>query len=240
VVSANRGPPTAFGPPSVFVENWIGPVSYYGNIAGNSIELANRQASAGFVYTNVTMAALVKPAVIQSVAEFIISASATRQYCARAATTGNFVLGSFGTQANSGFSLANGVHYFVAASCNGSLVNFAIANLETGQVYTAANVSFAGWNNPDDASSYIIGNNGNSLGNTRPFTAAIGPAMFSGAFLSMPQLRQWAADPFAFWYPQAVPLDLSWLTNFPAPVLEYPALSSIPSRRSKPYRWRSL
>lgn len=49
--------------------------------------------------------------------------------------------------------------------------------------------------------TYGIGNN---VGSSREFNGFIAAAMVGADYLAIPQLLQWAENPWAFWYPPAV------------------------------------
>lgn len=111
----------------------------------------------------------------------------------------------------------NGVPYFAAVSCNGAVANFVATRLDTGQILTSAIVStIAGI--ASNGTYSIAGNNVFNQNAQGPVSAA----MFSTAFLSMQELVQWAADPWAFWFPRreqefvgkAATLFFGWLPQF--------------------------
>jgi hypothetical protein len=94
-------------------------------------------------------------------------------------------------------AIVAGRSYFLAIS-GVSTVGFSIAytTLDTGQVFSQF-VSDAGAI-LSATSSFTIGNLGDG---SRPLNGSIGPTMFSNVLCSLPQLVQWASDPWSFWYP---------------------------------------
>jgi hypothetical protein len=91
-----------------------------------------------------------------------------------------------------------GAPYFIAVSSRASTAYAGVMRrLDTGQVYqssgTHAVASLAG-----DATLYA----GNRGVNTRQSIGSIAAFMHSPLFMSVQQLLQWSADPWAFWYPR--------------------------------------
>jgi len=96
---------------------------------------------------------------------------------------------------NLSLTLTAGVPFFIAISASSAqnLINGVITNLLNGKISkatTTASTPVAGSGNPQINSNLA----GSSI--------TIAAAMISGAFLSMSQMLQWAADPWAFWYPE--------------------------------------
>lgn len=95
----------------------------------------------------------------------------------------------------SGFSPVVGVPYFWCFSTSyGNTTNFISVNLTNGQVYTQVSAG----------RTFSAGNQasiGNAIGNTVGAGADIAAIMASPTFLTMPQLQQWAQNPWSFWYP---------------------------------------
>ena len=87
--------------------------------------------------------------------------------------------------------------YFVAISFNAANVNFVTTDLVTGKIETGT-AAFSGTLTAPNGTYSIGGAAGLSARATNGF---LGPIMFSTAFLSLPALRQWAADPWSFWFP---------------------------------------
>lgn len=94
--------------------------------------------------------------------------------------------------------LVPGVDYFYVASWSQSLqkVNYLLANLNNGTVKSGT-ISLTATS--ASGTSVNVGNHG-SVG--RPLGGnGVAATYLCGQFLSPPQLRQWAQDPWGFWYP---------------------------------------
>lgn len=85
--------------------------------------------------------------------------------------------------------------YFVAVSFNGSICNFVKVRLLTGETVSEQIAGSIAAVAPDG--TYRIGTSGSATG-----AVTVGAAMLSANYLSKEQLRQWAADPWSFWYPR--------------------------------------
>lgn len=108
---------------------------------------------------------------------------------------GTFLTFSSGLQ---GQALVAGVPYFYAVSAQTvKPINSALCRLDTGQM-SAISAANANTFDASDTSLYI----GNRGLNTRQTVGKIAAAMHANNYLSPQQLQQWAADPWAFWYPQ--------------------------------------
>lgn len=86
--------------------------------------------------------------------------------------------------------------YFLACSFNGTSVNFLVRNLLNGQLFTETDSQ--GSNSPG-ASGTTYGAFAGTV--EAAAQAPIMATMFAPSYLTMPQLRAWAVDPWAFWYP---------------------------------------
>jgi hypothetical protein len=103
------------------------------------------------------------------------------------------------------FSLVAGSTYFLAHSLqtdsSGAVANFVARNLATGSIQTGSVISSTG-TGARFGTNCTVGND--------PFSewlnAKLAAAMVSTASLSIPQLLQWADDPWSFWYPRAIGL----------------------------------
>jgi hypothetical protein len=92
-------------------------------------------------------------------------------------------------------AMSIGTPYFVALSCNGTTTYFVQANLATGQVLTA---SIASGVSQGSTSTWDLGG---QTGGGVEAGCDIHAMMAGFVALSPAQLRAWAADPWAFWYP---------------------------------------
>lgn len=97
---------------------------------------------------------------------------------------------------NPAMFLANNVPYFIAVSCSGSNFYYVVRNLNTGAVQTATITGSGPFVRPD--SFIYVGEDGVNNA-SQSYVAA---AAYSNSALSLPQLLQWAADPWSFWYPR--------------------------------------
>jgi hypothetical protein len=88
----------------------------------------------------------------------------------------------------------NGTYFLVCSCLNGTGYNAVAVNLLTGKLFTQV-VSFASLCNPAGAGNIGLGYAGNQLAQGNIFAMAYIPA-----YLSMPLLKMWAADPWSFWY----------------------------------------
>lgn len=112
---------------------------------------------------------------------------------------GDLMMRVFGTNIRSNINnTVAGVPYFVVASCDAATnINFLQVNLNTGRVDTATAASSATL--PLLDGTFLVAQwRGGGLGCTGNLAAV----MYSGTYLSMAQLKQWAQDPWAFWYPR--------------------------------------
>lgn len=110
-----------------------------------------------------------------------------------------------GASVDSGIPLAASEPVFVAASYSvaGGAVNFVARNLRNGLLLASTKTN----NFTAVAGDGIYCVNGDGSGDTSDCTVAA--AMYSLAALSPAQLLAWAADPWAFWYP-----DINFIDDF--------------------------
>lgn len=104
----------------------------------------------------------------------------------------------------SAITLVNGHPYFLAISFSttANSVNFIALNLRTNVMATDV-VSLAGATPAAVDGTFVIGN-GKSGATNHYADASIAAVMFSAQYMSMSALRQWASDPWSFWYPPRV------------------------------------
>jgi len=99
---------------------------------------------------------------------------------------------------SSGITLLAGVPYFLACSFNPAATVFVVKRMDTGQTYfSSPGTPFLAPGAPDG--NLQIGSKGSSEAGVDRYILS---AMFSGQFNSLPVLLQWAADPWAFWFPR--------------------------------------
>jgi hypothetical protein len=112
-------------------------------------------------------------------------------------TTSKLMMRISGTNTVSSLAMTAGVPYFCVASVNQSTnINFLLLRLDNGSVQTqAVGVSLT---MAASTASYLIANwaqlNFGMTGN-------LAAVMYNHSYMSMPQLLQWAQDPWGFWYP---------------------------------------
>ena len=107
-----------------------------------------------------------------------------------------FITGGLG-DSTSGLAFPTGWS-FVVASISGSAVSFLILNLSNGQTTT----SFTTYNTvPTGSTAYWIGVEPKY---STAWPGKIAAVMHSSAYMSIPQLLEWAKDPWSFWYPPQV------------------------------------
>lgn len=88
------------------------------------------------------------------------------------------------------------VPYFAATSWDGNGVNFILVNLVTGQTLTDTTGSTTFSGSADGFYLFGVGGGGNAP------QGGIAAGMCSGYKMSLSELRQWANDPWSFWYPR--------------------------------------
>jgi hypothetical protein len=91
-------------------------------------------------------------------------------------------------------TMSLGVPYFYAGSFGGGTINMVLTNLLTGAITTATATTATTPSGFGDIWNFFSANSG-------VFSSSGSAAMVSNAALSLPQLLQWAADPWSFWYP---------------------------------------
>lgn len=118
--------------------------------------------------------------------------------------------GNPGSTGNSSGILLTANHpYFLAASAIATSggtgpLNFIVVDLSNGAVFTSSTTNtFTG----AGMLNYVSVNGGLGVGDNWAANSTPGnfaAAMFSFAFLSIPQLLQWGKDPWSFWYPSQI------------------------------------
>lgn len=148
----------------------------------------------------ITIAAIVVP--LASVAGGVILATNGGSGLGLQMTLRSLVLGYRNSTlySSSLAAMSIGTPYFVASSCNGTTTYFVQANLATGQVLTA---SIASGVTQGSTTTWYLGQGGTS--GSQQAGCNIAALMCSFNALSLPQLKAWAADPWAFWYPDDDP-----------------------------------
>ena len=189
-------PGTITGSPTPKIDGKIGvSTTLAGEGSTNQIGFINPDLAA---YSGVTYAAILILSSIGTSAQGVVAnGNGTSSSIRFASTTGIFTFVLGGVAATASILAANAnVPYFVAASWDGSIIKYLLADLSKGLVLTDTKVfSHAG---VGPAGGFIVGN---SSAQTQGLGGSIATAMYGPGVLSMSQLLQWAADPWSFWYP---------------------------------------
>jgi hypothetical protein len=128
-------------------------------------------------------------------------------------------------------TLTSGVPYFLAWSQNGaSTLNAISVNLTNGEISTFT-TSTGLANSTGGAATWIFGSVA-SLGSGIKIAAS----MASNVFMSMQQLKAWAADPWSFWYPNDDPFTYATIGSVIA-VAADPVAYGNPIFRVRRERW---
>lgn len=96
-------------------------------------------------------------------------------------------------------------YYFAVASYNGINVNFLVTNLLTGAIKTSTVAAASG---TVPAATLINYGREPHFGTT--WSGRIGAGMISANYMPMPQLREWGANPWSFWYPRKTYPSMDW------------------------------
>jgi hypothetical protein len=207
-------------------------VSNYDGIIGQSTGFTSANHNAlnysGNVTTNntsLTFAAIFKtPALI--VSDLITNSSASSGIAANLTATGQLSIAYTSVNSvNWGSNVISiNTPYFAIWSVSVATINWLLLNLNTGKILT---VSVANTNTPV-APNGTFGIGANS-GDADWSTSNIAAAMLGPSFLSITQMRQWAQDPWAFWYPRTQDiLGLPPVVQLPAPaIFDRPPISVI-------------
>lgn len=198
VLTGLIGTPEAGGAASSTTLSHTGP-SYLGTaVANTGIKFAGKSTLND---TSITMAAI-----------GVSGASGNRFFVNSSfATTGGWAFGGSGANvliqewATAGFTtssgvtlLVAGVPVFFAVSIDGATAHFIARHLDSGKILKNTKTGLALTPAAPDG-TYTAGGH-----STRQLTAAdsMAAGMASAVFLNMPQLEQWARDPWAYWYPR--------------------------------------
>lgn len=188
----------------------IGPCVTFRDSTSDAV---NFSGTAQALPSSCTMAAIFNVAFTNSFNGIVSTGNGSWCLCQR----GNFEIFNGNTEVSSGIGVGNGPTLFIG-SANASTVNFLVKRLDTGTVITA---SIAGSAATGTEGNYSIGNftGGNA------FSGSIATAMYAANFMSLPQMLQWAQDPWGFWYPRT--FDISMLLTAPSVVVVSPAVQGI-------------
>jgi len=178
------------GTPAAAIDPVMGPVTNMGNLG--QINYPTRSVTTEAIYTMAGILAFTSFTGNQWL--FSNGASAGTDFLIGSASVGfEFFNGSF---AVSNISLVANVPYFVIGSISAATANFLVMNLNTGAIRT---VSVAGLAVSAPSGAYIVGSNPISVGASNKIAAV----MYSvGHLLSIAEMREWAQDPWTYWFPR--------------------------------------
>lgn len=152
------------------------------------------------VFKTVTLAAIVIPATVGGGARGIIETGSTGWRININGSAFRLTLGGI-ADITSGLTLAANVPYFLAVSADTVTANFVVTDLSTGKISSAAVASATATTTTD--ATLKIGNDSSFelfTGSIACVMAAVGTG--TTGRMSLPALKAWAADPWAFWYPR--------------------------------------
>lgn len=198
----SRARATITGSFTAGIDGRVGPRATPGSLTSLAVISSTGLSAAGLA----TLAGIVVGAVNASVPAILLDSAGGVTDTALGTNTSTGALlfrSNSGNTSSTTIFLTAGTPYFIAASVKGfSNINFIALNLLTGSVQTqavaTANVINAG-------TSLTIGNF--NATQSRGWTQPIAAVMASSVYLSMSQLLQWTADPWAFWYPDTPQFD---------------------------------
>lgn len=191
IVGVNTSTPTAA------IKGLVGPSTTYDNAVSSSIKTTFTTGNTATL-TRFTIATVVEFFALASFNALFAGNTSTAGTIGQFASSNTLMMRISNTNVSSAIPLANGVPYLLITSCDVSIatnnVNYLALNLATGKYTTEVNTMGTSSVALDN---YIVGN----WGGTLPAGAVVSAAMFSNNFLSLPQMMQWATDPWSFWYP---------------------------------------
>jgi hypothetical protein len=205
-----RGQPgTIQGSPSAFIDGNIGPATKLALNGQDGLLFSGVGPSGVLSYNAITLAGIFVIDTSNENFNAIISTDAGNQqghYITQDTSSFNALMWtSSGVAVNHlPFVVLPATPYFVAIS---SVVASAIdpahgvvVNLLTGQIQTFSGLISSILSANPTSGTYCVGNIGTSL--NFGFGGKIAATMVSKAKLSLPELLQWAQDPWSFWYPR--------------------------------------
>lgn len=159
-----------------------------------------------------TFAAIVRPSALAGFIYTMIATSNGTGGLAFRVDSSNIPVTVVNSNASPGaaFAMTNGIPYFVAVSCNltdtsNYIFNQVQVNLKTGQTLSTSftsSLGAIGGITAAQAGTFFLGNA------SFPWTGVLAAAMAESVFLTLPQLQQWAQDPWSYWYPTKYNLPL--------------------------------
>jgi hypothetical protein len=140
---------------------------------------------------------------------YITNSSGSSGIGAGVSSAGALINSNFGQGGSGGAAtIVVNTPYFAIWSISPSNINYLTLNLNNGKVTTQSVANSVVPTAPNG--TYQIGSNS---GDADFSTVNIAAAMFSPNYLSIAQMRQWAQDPWAFWYPHTQLETLDWIDS---------------------------
>ncbi len=171
-------------------------------ISGRGIDFSGGNDNVNFAFPTTTFSVATMAAIFtltgsSANAALVFATNAANSYGIQIGASNATIQAVIGaTAATVVTSPVSGVPYFVVVSNNGSPFNAVAVRLDNGILTTAATTTASP--SAGDGSLYV-GNRGTA---TRQLFGAVHALSFSNCLLTPTQLRQWAADPWSFWYPK--------------------------------------
>lgn len=197
--------------PTRVIDGALGIASKFTGVTSNSLVFtggSKAQVDLAFTY-----ACFYRPATIASNTSIVSNSTTVNTGSLLSYNTGNacLILGSeLVAPMLSGINLIVGVPYFIVASATGPSAststwthNWVVVRLDTGQITTATGTSSQSW--AASNGNMLFGGASSGQGNLDA-DGNLAAAMYSNVFTSVPQMLQWAQDPWAFWYPRTLDL----------------------------------
>lgn len=197
--------------PTRVIDGNLGLASKFTGVSSNGLSFtggAGARVDLAFTY-----ACFYRPATIASNTSIVSNSTTVNSGSLLSYNTGNacLILGSeLVAPMLSGINLVVGVPYFIIASATGPSAststwthNWFVQRLDTGKILTATGTSSQSW--AASNGNMIFGGANSSQGNLDA-DGNLAAAMYSNVFTSIPQMQQWAQDPWAFWYPRTLDL----------------------------------
>lgn len=107
-----------------------------------------------------------------------------------------------GGACSSPFTISLNVPYFLAASNNGTTINFVATNLLTGAVLSSSANVAAGTSFKVTDGGFQIALDVNHNSTSSKFDGIISEVMMNASYVPLASILKWADDPWSFWYPQ--------------------------------------
>ena len=179
---------TNTGTPTVLIHGLLGPATTY---PSNS-DYTTFTGGPSVTDTETTFAAILVPNTLSGFQYYFSDSGGDAL-----GVNGNLYYIRFGGTSNdSGLTLTVGVPYFLAASANASAVNFAVMRLDNGKFVEATTASGTNLASTGTYRIATVPGAGGSSG-----LASVAAAMKNSKFMPAAALKQWAYDPWSFWYP---------------------------------------